>query len=124
MITEKAVDYASIQELYDGKCFCPKVNSKNGEANEETLFSYHQKGNIVWAEYMGGEVVRGNLIGTVDDDGTLNFYYHHINQNHEVRIGKCHSVAHYGADGKLELHEEWQWLNADKSSGSSVLIEK
>ena len=31
---------------------------------------------------------------------------------------------HLRDDGKLELHEEWQWLNGDKSSGTSVLIQK
>jgi hypothetical protein len=27
-------------------------------------------------------------------------------------------------NGKLELHEEWQWLNGDKSTGSSVVVEQ
>lgn len=27
-------------------------------------------------------------------------------------------------DGKIELHEEWQWLNGDKTNGSSILVEK
>ena len=27
-------------------------------------------------------------------------------------------------NGKIELFEEWQWLNGDKSKGSSILIEK
>ena len=30
----------------------------------------------------------------------------------------------FNYDGKLELHEEWQWLNGDKSTGSSILVER
>lgn len=25
--------------------------------------------------------------------------------------------------GKIELSEEWQWLNGDKSKGTSIIIE-
>jgi len=114
----------SAQVRYDGKIFIPKVNSENGEVSEETVFSYHQKGNLLWAEYAGGEIIRGNLLGTVDGNGVLNFHYHHINKNHEIKIGKCRSVPHVMGDGKIELHEKWQWLNGDKSSGTSVLVEK
>ena len=123
-MTEKNAACVPAQALYDGKVFIPKVNSENGEVSDKTVFNYHQKGNILWAEYMGGEIIRGNLLGIADNDGTLNFYYHHINQKHEVKIGKCRSIPHVRDDGKLELHEEWQWLNGDKSSGTSVLIQK
>jgi len=111
-------------DTYDGKFFTPKINSKNGEVSEGTIFSYHQKGSILWAEYSGGGIIKGNLLGTVDNDGILNFYYHHINQNCEVKIGKCRSVPHIDNEGSLELHEEWQWLNGDKSFGKSVIVEK
>ena len=26
-------------------------------------------------------------------------------------------------NGRIELHEEWQWLNGDMSKGSSVIVE-
>ena len=123
-VMEKCISRETAQERYDGKVFIPKINSENGEVNGETVFTYHQKNNILWAEYAGGEIVLGNLLGTVDSDGALNFHYQHINQNGEIRIGKCRSVPNITENGKLELHETWQWLNGDKSSGESVIIEK
>lgn len=109
---------------YDGKTFIPKINTENGEVNVQTIFKYHQNGNVLWAEYFGGNIIRGNLIGSVSKQGILDFYYQHINKEGEMRIGKCHSIPKVSSNGKLELHEEWQWLNGDKSLGSSIIVEK
>ena len=109
---------------YNGRTFISKSNSENGEVNGDTLFRYRQNGHILWADYSGGEIVKGQLIGNVSADGALDFHYQHVNQNGNVRIGKCHSVPHILEDGKLELHENWQWLNGDMSFGTSVLIER
>lgn len=38
--------------------------------------------------------------------------------------GKCHSIPQVMEDGTIELREEWQWLNGDKSKGASILIEQ
>lgn len=123
-IMQKPLYKCKTEISYDGKYFVPKENTENGEVDGETLFTYHQDEDIIWADYSGGEIVKGNLIGTVDKDSKLNFYYQHINTNNEVRIGKCRSTPHILDNGKIELLEEWQWLNGDKSSGSSVIIQK
>ena len=109
---------------YDGKRFTPKVNTENGEVDGKTVFFYHQDGAILWADYTGGEILKGHLVGTVSENGELDFYYQHINEQKQVRIGKCHSVPCILENGKLELHEEWQWLNGDLSRGSSIVTEQ
>ena len=72
----------------------------------------------------GGDVKKGSMIGKVSDNGELDFFYHHLNMKDEIRAGKCHSVPAINAEGKIELHEEWQWLNGDCSCGRSVVVEK
>ena len=42
---------------YDGKSFIPKLNSANGEVSEQTVFHYHQKDTVIWAEYAGGDIL-------------------------------------------------------------------
>lgn len=123
-IMQKPLISSKTKISYNGRYFVPKENTKNGEVDGETLFTYHQNGDVLWADYTGGEIIRGNLIGTVDKDGNLDFYYQHINVNNEVRIGRCHSVPKILDNGKIELAEEWQWLNGDKSKGSSIIVEK
>lgn len=122
-IMEKKLSKITTDISYDGKTFIPKMNTENGEVDSQTIFTYHQKGNMLWADYAGGEIIKGHLIGTVTQNGELDFYYHHINEQHQVRVGVCHSVPHILENEKLELAEEWQWLNGDCSKGESILIE-
>ena len=68
-VMEKELCKASTDICYDGRRFIPKMNSKNGEVNEQTTFTYHQKGNLLWAEYTGGDILKGYLIGTVSTNG-------------------------------------------------------
>lgn len=120
---EKNCISAALKINYDGRIFTPQENSENGEVDGRTIFSYHQSGNMLWADYSGGEIVRGHLLGTVAEDGALDFHYQHINAGGQVRIGRCRSVPQITESGKIELHETWQWLNGDNSHGNSVLIE-
>lgn len=122
-IMEKSLPAANTSICYEGKYFIPKMNSENGEVDEQTIFSYHQKGSMLWADYSGGEIVKGHLIGSVHQNGELDFYYQHRNIHSEIKVGKCHSTPHVMEDGKIELREEWQWLNGDKSKGISILNE-
>ena len=99
------------------------MNSENGEVDGQTVFSYHQNGNLLWAEYSGGDVIKGTLIGTVKQNGCLEFTYQHVNTGMQTRVGMCQSRPKFLENGKLELTEEWQWMNGDCSKGTSVLAE-
>ena len=120
----KPLPNVSTSICYDGKYFITRENTENGEVDGNTIFVYHQRNNMVWADYSGGEIIKGHLIGTVDENGALDFYYQHMNEQGLVRVGVCHSVPHILQNGKIELSETWQWLNGDKSQGTSVICEK
>lgn len=122
-VMEKRLTKCSTHICYDGKHFVPGENTENGEVDGNTLFVYHQSDNILWADYSGGEIVRGHLVGTVAENGELDFCYQHINEKNQVRVGVCHSIPNVLENGKIQLLEKWQWLNGDKSKGSSLLVE-
>lgn len=122
-VMEKKLHKTETDINYDGKYFITKTNSENGEANSETIFVYYQNGNIVWAEYGGGNIEKGTLIGTVAQNGVLEFNYQHVNVNEQIRIGRCISTPRILDNGKIELVEEWQWLDGDYGIGTSVLME-
>lgn len=109
---------------YNGKIFTPQSNTENGEVDEETVFYYFQENDLFWAEYSGGEVLKGHMIGTVGESGELDFHYQHLNKDRQIRIGKCHSIPYIMENGKIALQEKWQWLNGDLSGGESVVVEK
>ena len=122
-VMEKELHTANTEVNYDGKFFVPEINSENGEVDGQTIFSYHQDGNLLWAEYSGGDIIKGTLIGMVKPDGFLEFTYQHVNNQMQTRVGKCQSTPKFLENGKLELTEEWQWMNGDCSKGTSVLEE-
>ena len=46
----------------DNKKFVAVENTSNGEVSSQTEFHYHQQGKMIWAEYGGGEILKGFLI--------------------------------------------------------------
>lgn len=122
-VMEKELHKISTDINYDGRKFISKMNFENGEVGEQTNFTYHQNGKLLWAEYSGGDILKGSLIGTVLCNGGLDFVYHHMNQNMQIKTGKCRSVPTVQENGKIELSEQWQWTSGDYSKGESLLVE-
>ncbi len=108
---------------YNNKTFRPISNSENGETSSETLFEYEQIGSILTSNYKGGKIKYGHLIGLVDVDGTIDMRYHQVNENDELMTGICKSKPEILANGKIRLHESWQWTSGDFSKGNSILEE-
>jgi len=108
---------------YDGRIFRGASNTDNGEVGTDTVFFYHQRGTLLFGEYHGGDVVAGQLLGAVAEDGVLDFCYHHVNTEGTLMAGRCRSSPRQNGDGLLELDESWQWLTGDRSAGTSVVTE-
>lgn len=112
-----------MQFNYEGRIFRTVSNSANGEAGEETRFHYHQEQDVVWAAYGGGPILLGNLLAKVNDDGSLDIRYQHLNQNGNFMTGECHSRLEVLPDGRYRLHEKWRWTCGDRSQGESIAEE-
>ncbi len=108
---------------YHGKKFRSVSNTPNGEVSGETIFNYQQIGNTVTAQYSGGGILLGQLIALVDENGCLDMRYHHVNNKGLLQTGICHSVPERMPDGRIRLHETWQWTSGDLSSGHSLIEE-
>ena len=109
---------------YNGKIFRPISNSENGETSNETVFKYNQIGNILTAEYSGGMIKKGHLIGIVDENGAIDMRYHQVNNKNELMTGICKSRPEILDNGKVRLHESWEWTSGDKSKGQSIIEEQ
>ena len=108
---------------YHNKTFRPVQTTSNSETTEDTIFEYKQEGNILTAEYSGGQILKGHLIGLVDELGNIEMRYHQINTKGELMTGKCWSKPEVLPNGKLRLHQTWERTSGDKSKGSSILEE-
>ena len=109
---------------YNDKLFRPIINSANGETTSETEFHYKQIGNILYSEYSGGNIKYGHLIGLVDGDGNIEMRYHQVNNKGELMTGICSSKPELLTNGKIRLHENWEWTSGDKSKGNSIIEEQ
>ncbi len=108
---------------YHNKKFRAIANSVNGETSSDTIFHYFQEGNVVTASYSGGQIISGNLIALVEEKGCLNMRYHQVNTKGELMTGICFSTPEILPNGKIRLHEEWEWTSGDRSKGESILEE-
>lgn len=108
---------------YNNRKFRPVSNSENGEVSSDMVFHYQQTNNILTCEYQGKHIIKGHLIGLVDEKGGIQMRYHQVNKHGELMTGTCHSQPEKMNNGKIRLHESWQWTSGNKSIGKSILEE-
>ena len=108
---------------YDDRVFRSVANSEGGDVNGETTFHYHQRDDVVWATYAGGEVVLGTLVAKVDTHGNLDMRYQHVSADGTFKSGRCQSRPERLSDGRLRMHERWQWTDGAEGHGESIVEE-
>ena len=107
----------------NNKTFSSHSNSPNGDVSGQTLFKYCQEKDVIWAEYSGGIIQKGSLIGKVLNHEEIEFNYQHITLNMELRAGHCISKVNLMEDGRIKLTEHWKWFTDSQSECCSELIE-
>ncbi|RZS90617.1 n-acetylglutamate synthase [Aquimarina brevivitae] len=108
---------------YNNRTFKPVANTENGETTADTVFYYKQEGEILTATYSGGNIKKGHLIGLVGDNGNIEMRYHQVNNKGQLMTGICFSKPEILPNGKIRLHEFWEWTSGDQSKGTSILEE-
>ena len=108
---------------FGGRLFRVAKASGNSQTNSDTIFKYEQRDGLITATYSGGEISFGHLIGIMDMNGLLDFRYHHITTDGQLRTGMGITEPELLEGNKLRLHERWQWTSGDQSSGTSILEE-
>ncbi|MFI8103884.1 hypothetical protein [Streptomyces sp. NPDC086023] len=105
----------------DGLLFVPVADQSPGQVGRQTRFDYHEQDGRIWAEYRGGDVVMGHLVGTRAGD-TLDFRYVQLRTDGTTASGHCTSLVTALPDGRLRLEETWTW-ESQPGSGTSVVEE-
>ncbi|MGH3746607.1 MAG: hypothetical protein ACRDT8_04320 [Micromonosporaceae bacterium] len=107
---------------YDGKRF-RSAAAETAAAGEAPVGHYHQSGDLIWAEFSGGRVRRGSLVGTCDSDGTLSLAYCQVLSSGEVISGDLTSTPQLLADGRIRLKEQWRRHGLAAATGVSYIEE-
>jgi hypothetical protein len=92
--------------------------AEKGEVNTETTFRFTQEGIFVTAEYSGGKVRLGCLIGVIFAE-ELRFRY--VQVDNSGRLDSGHSTCQISRknDGRIQLIEHFNW---DTREGSGINV--
>ncbi|WP_030721785.1 hypothetical protein [Streptomyces sp. NRRL F-2580] len=103
----------------DGLVFVPVADQAPGQVGRQTRFEYREQDGRVWAEYGGGDVLRGYLVGTRADDA-VDFRYVQLRLDGTTASGHCTSLVTELPDGRLRLEETWTWESQEGHGTSTV----
>jgi hypothetical protein len=103
---------------YDGRRFRPA-----DAVGDSPSARYHQADGLLWAEFGGGEVRRGMLVGVSGPGGVLDFGYSMVTADGAVICGRCHSIPDWLPDGRIRLTEHWERFPPHAGAGISYLEE-
>ncbi|WP_016934809.1 hypothetical protein [Rhodococcus sp. R1101] len=121
MTTADAAHHSPSTVDLDGRVFAGVSNSPTGQVGGATRFRYHQDDAVIWADYDGGEIVRGFLVGTRNGE-RLHFRYVHLGVDGCTASGVCDSRIEVLSDGRIRLEESWAWESRPEK-GTSVVEE-
>ncbi|WP_406682825.1 hypothetical protein N1F78_08985 [Seonamhaeicola sp. MEBiC1930] len=107
---------------FNNKTFSLVENSAKGQVNTDTSFKYKQDGNLVTADYYGGSVRYGKIIGHLKKDKLI-MLYQCITNKDELKAGKATATISLNKENKIRLTLNWEWLNNNKETGVSEYIE-
>ncbi|MGP4003338.1 hypothetical protein [Streptomyces sp. 8N706] len=103
----------------NGLVLAPVTDQAPGQVGTRTRFAYHEAGGRIWAEYSGGDIVHGHLVGTRDGD-RLDFRYVQLGRDGATSSGHCESTVLELPDGRIRLEERWEWESREGSGTSAV----
>jgi len=97
----------------DNRVFVPVENSDNGVVNSKTRFHFWQDGIVFYADYFGGDVREGHIIGKFTEDGTGDLLYHCLTTDKNLKAGKARAVFSETDTGRLAFDLDWEWISLD-----------
>lgn len=104
---------------FHGKAFRVLVNEGPGaDVTTETVFYFKQDGDIISADYSGGLVQVGKLLGKIEGNQARHSYMQY-NTAGQFRAGQGVDEIRLSADGKLQLIDSWKW---EDGSGTGYCI--
>ena len=96
--------------------------AENGVVNDLTIFTFSQTDNFVSAVYSGGQILKGYLVGTIDNN-KLVFSYCQIQINGKIDNGQSECDIFKGENNKIKLVEHFKWASREDEAGVNIFQE-
>jgi hypothetical protein len=95
----------------------------NGVVNHETIFYFSQKDGVVSAEYKGGKILKGFLVGKFPTQNQLEFSYCQMQIDGKLDNGMSTCQLSRNKEGKITLTEHFEWKSRPGEFGTNVFQE-
>lgn len=97
--------------------------AENGVVNHETIFLFSQKEEIVSAEYAGGKISQGFLVGRFPSENQLLFSYCQMQIDGTLDNGVSLCELSKNENGKITLTEHFEWKSRPGEFGTNIFQE-
>ncbi|MCB1187085.1 hypothetical protein KDL29_07965 [bacterium] len=97
----------------NGVRMSPVKTDPKGVVNQDTVFTFSMEDGIVTADYRGGSVLRGYLIGRCSGS-SMEFSYCQMNDTGNVAGGRSHAELALMPDGRLRMVEHFTFDDGRK----------
>ena len=94
---------------------------ENGVIGVDTIFNFKQSSGYVTAEYAGGKIRQGYLVG-INSGTTLTFKYCQLETDGTLNGGESTCRLEYGDNGLLRIVENFEW--ASRPGGGRNIIQE
>ena len=101
----------------DNRVFIPVHNSEDGVASGKTRFHFWQEGMVFYADYFGGDVREGHIIGQFTEELAGDMLYHCLTTDKSLKAGKARAIFSETEDGRLAFDLDWEWISLDDLGG-------
>lgn len=95
----------------------------NGVVNHETIFLFSQKNNVVTAEYAGGKIRMGFLVGKFPTENQLAFSYCQMQTDGTLDNGVSLCELSKNKNGEITLTEHFEWKSRPGEFGTNIFQE-
>jgi len=94
---------------------------ENGVIDFDTIFNFHQQGEHVYAEYHGGKIEHGYLVG-INKNNILEFRYCQLESGGILNGGSSTCELRLSDDSLVQIIENFVW-ESRPGSGRNVMQE-
>jgi hypothetical protein len=101
--------------------FASEAPVDGGDVGPATVFRYRERDGAIEADYAGGTIRAGFLVGTREGD-ELRFRYVQLRTDGTTAGGRCTSQIVEVDDGRLAMDETWAW-ESEPGDGTSRVVE-
>ncbi len=95
----------------------------SGVVNHETIFYFLEQNDVVEAEYAGGKIQQGFLVGRFISDNQLRFSYCQMQIDGKLDNGMSECEVSRDENGKIILTEHFEWASRPGEFGTNIFKE-